>query len=178
MSDPKKILILSTDFGTEHDELAVPRERLTELGHDVTVATPGGKPVQTVTDDKEWSEVIQADADSASVEGPYDVIVLPGGTVNADTGRLEDDFRTLLKDQAAAGRPIAAICHAPWILIEAGLVDGKTMTSYKSLKTDLTNAGATWQDQPLVRCEAQGWTLLTSRDPGDLDDFVKAIDEV
>lgn len=178
MTNSKKILMLSTEFGTEHDELTVPRQRLGELGHQVTLATPGGKPAQTVEGDKDWSEVIEADEDVAKVTGEFDVIVLPGGTVNADNGRMDADFQRLLKQQAASGRTIAAICHAPWLLIDADLAKGKQLTSYVSIRPDLENAGATWHDEALVNCGANGWTLLTSRNPGDLDAFVTAIDEL
>ncbi|SDB83663.1 protease I [Raineyella antarctica] len=176
---PKKnILILSTEYGTERDELVVPLEKLKELGHDVTLATPSGDPVQTLKHDKDPADKVPADTTVAEATGTYDVIVLPGGALNADHGRTDEGIRRLVKAQAGAGRSIAAICHAGWILVEDGLTKGKDLTSYPSIRTDLENAGATWQDQALVKDDANGWTLVTSRNPGDLDVFVKAIDEL
>ena len=83
----------------------------------------------------------------------------------------------IVTEQAEAGRTIAAICHAPWILAETGLAEGKTLTGYQSIRTDLKNAGATVVDEEVKVCQAKGWTLITSRTPDDLDAFVKAIDE-
>lgn len=172
----KKILILSTEFGTERDELVVPLERLRQLGHDVTLATPSGGAVQTMKHDKELSDTVPADKKVADATDAYDVIVLPGGALNADHGRTDEGIRRLVKAQAGAGRSIAAICHAGWILVEDGLTKGKELTSYPSIRTDLENAGATWYDKSVVTSDANGWTLVTSRNPRDLDDFVKAID--
>lgn len=174
----KKILILSTEYGTERDELVVPLEKLKELGHEVTLATPSGNPVQTLKHDKDPADKVAADVKVGDVTGTYDVVVLPGGALNADHGRMDPGILQLVKAQAEEGRPIAAICHAPWILAETGLTKGKTLTSYKSIRTDLENAGATWQDHALVTDASNGWTLVTSRNPGDLDVFVKAIDEL
>ncbi|MEC3917246.1 DJ-1/PfpI family protein [Nocardia sp. CDC160] len=105
----------------------------------------------------------------------YDLLVLPGGTVNADKLRIDDSARQLARSLTAAGIPIAAICHGPWLLIDAAVVTGKTLTSYPSLRTDLLNAGASWLDAPVVHDDQQGWTLITSRTPADLPDFIAAI---
>ncbi|QGF24709.1 type 1 glutamine amidotransferase domain-containing protein [Raineyella fluvialis] len=172
----KKILILSTEYGTERDELIVPLERLKELGHQVTLATPNGGAVQTLKSDKHPTDRVPADTKVADVTDDYDVIVLPGGALNADKGRMDADICRLVKAQADAGRPIAAICHAPWVLVETGLARGKDLTSYVSIRTDTVNAGATWHDEPVVTSDANGWTLVTSRNPHDLDAFVRAID--
>ena len=102
-------------------------------------------------------------------------LLIPGGTVNADKLRLEERAVALAKDFAAAGKPIAAICHGPWLLVEAGLVAGKTLTSYRSVRTDISTAGGTWVDEAAVRSAEDGWTLITSRNPGDLGDFLEAI---
>lgn len=174
----KKILVVSTDFGTERDELVVPVEKLRELGHEVTVATPTGKPVQTVVGDKDWDLEFPVDGDLATyLNTEFDVVVLPGGTVNSDNTRQDTDIRSLLKTQAGAGRTIAAICHAPWALIDAGLAPTKNLTSYTSIRIDLENAGATWHDVPVQVCDTGGWKLITSRNPGDLDPFVEAIEQ-
>ena len=177
MSNQKKIIVVSTDFGTEQPEIVVPVTKLRELGHEVTVATPSGKDVQTMVDDKDKGEVFPTDMKLSEAQGPYDVVVLPGGTLNADAGRLEAEIQQIVTEQAEAGRTIAAICHAPWILAETGLAEGKTLTGYQSIRTDLKNAGATVVDEEVKVCQAKGWTLITSRTPDDLDAFVKAIDE-
>lgn len=177
MAENKKILVVSTDFGTEQDEIVVPVEKLRELGHDVTVATPSGEDVQTFVDDKEKGKVFPTDKKLSEVEGDFDVVVLPGGTLNADAGRIDSEIQKVVTAQAEAGRTIAAICHAPWILVETGLAKGKTLTGFESIRTDLANAGATVVDQEVKVCPANGWTAITSRTPDDLDAFVQAIDE-
>ena len=107
----------------------------------------------------------------------HDLLLLPGGAINADKLRLDDDAVALVQGFVSAGKPVAAICHAPWTLVEAGAVDGKRLASVWSLKTDLRNAGGEWVDESVVVDDANGWTLITSRNPDDLDDFVGAIDE-
>lgn len=178
MADKKKIIVVSSPFGTERDEIVVPTERLRELGHEVVVATPGGEDVQTMVGDKDRGEIVPCDIALADAEGPFDVVVLPGGTLNADSARMDEGIRSLVAEQARAGRTVAAICHAPWILVDSGVASGKTMTGYRSVLIDLRNAGATVVDESAKVCTADGWTLITSRNPGDLDDFVAAIDGV
>lgn len=173
----KKILILSTDFGTERDEITVPLRKLRESGNDVTVATPSGEDVQTFLGDRDRDVVVPTDAKLADVSGDFDVVVLPGGTLNADAARVDEGIRKVVGDQAAAGRTIAAICHAPWILIDAGLAKNKNLTSVGNVRPDLVNAGATWHDEPVVECETGGWKLVTSRTPADINAFVEAIEK-
>ncbi|GAB3623610.1 type 1 glutamine amidotransferase [Mariniluteicoccus endophyticus] len=177
MADKKKIIVVSTDFGTERDEIKVPVEELRKLGHDVTVATPSGEGVQTFVGDKDRGEVFPTDMKLAEAQGPFDVVVLPGGTLNADAARMDAEVQKIVKEQVQAGRTVAAICHAPWILVETDVARGKTLTAYDSVRTDLRNAGATVVDQSVKVCPANGWTLISSRTPDDLADFVKAIDE-
>lgn len=176
MADKKTVLVVSTDFGTERDEIVVPVEKLRELGHEVTVATPSGEDVQTFVGDKDRDLVFPTDAKLADVSGEFDVVVLPGGTLNADAARMDGDVQRVVTAQAQAGRTIAAICHAPWVLVETGLAQGKTLTGYDSIRTDLKNAGATVVDEEAKVCGANGWTAITSRTPDDLDAFVAAID--
>ncbi|YAL82995.1 type 1 glutamine amidotransferase domain-containing protein [Dermacoccaceae bacterium W4C1] len=172
----KKALVLVTDFGIEEPELVQPVKDLKAAGIEVTVASTTGQQIQTVTGDKDWASTVVPDTGLDQVNGDdYDVVVLPGGTVNADTLRGNEQVTQLLGSFAQAGKPIAAICHAPWAFIDAGLAKGKTLTSFTSVRLDLENAGATWVDQEVKRCPANGWVAITSRNPGDLDAFSAAI---
>lgn len=172
----KKALILVTDFGVEEPELLRPVEDLKKAGIEVTVASYSGKTIQTVTGDKDWASTFEPDSSLDAVDAAdFDILVLPGGTVNADTLRGNDKVQALLQAMSRAGKPIAAVCHAPWAFIDAGLAEGKTLTSYTSVKIDLENAGATWVDEQVKRCPANGWVAITSRNPGDLDAFGQAI---
>ncbi|QDP94863.1 type 1 glutamine amidotransferase [Microlunatus elymi] len=172
----KRALVVTTDFGVEEAELVSPTKDLRDAGVDVTVASSTGKTIQTVNGDKEWASTVEPDSPLEGLRAEdYDIVIIPGGTVNADTLRGNEQLQELLRETASAQKPIAAICHGPWTLIDAGLARGKTLTSYPSLRLDLINAGATWEDQQLQRCTANGWVLLTSRNPGDLDAFNAAI---
>lgn len=174
--DDRTALVITTDFGVEEAELVEPAAALRNAGVAVTVASVGGGTIQTVNGDKDWASTVEPDAALADVVADqFDIVIVPGGTVNADTLRGDEAARKLLRAFADAGKPIAAICHGPWILIDAGLAEGKTLTSYPSLSLDLANAGATWVDSSVFRCPANGWVLITSRNPGDLEDFNRAI---
>ena len=174
----KKILILSTDFGTERDEITVPLHKLRESGHEVTVATPSGEDVQTFLHDRDRDVAVPTDSKVADLSGEFDVVLLPGGTLNADAARVDEGIRKVVTEQSGAGRTIAAICHAPWVLVEAGLAKDKNMTSVGNIRTDVVNAGASWHDEAVVECAAGGWTLTTSRTPADIDAFVEAVSKV
>src|SRR5699024_12876467 len=106
-----------------------------------------------------------------------DVVVLPGGTLNGDNLRTDETVQGLLRSFSAAGKPVAAICHAPWTLIEAGLVDGQKLTSVPTIRTDLVNAGGNWSDEEVTVDDAKGLPLITSRGPDDLDAFNGALIE-
>ena len=165
-----KILIMATD-GFEQAELLVPRETLGERGATVHVATPGAAAI-TGWDEDHWGEKVEADLAIADVKvDDYDAIVLPGGQINPDKLRTVDDAVRLIRDFAAAGRTVAAICHAPWLLIEAGLAEGRRMTSFPSIRTDLRNAGADVVDEEVVVTD----NIVTSRNPDDLGAFCDAI---
>ncbi|MGO1050534.1 type 1 glutamine amidotransferase domain-containing protein [Crossiella sp. CA198] len=112
-------------------------------------------------------DVALGDADPADYAGA----VLPGGVANSDDLRTDDHAVRFVQAMAAAGKPIAAICHAPWLLVEADLLRGKTLTSYPSLATDIRNAGGDWVDQEVKVCDGNGWHLVTSRAPKDLPAF-------
>ncbi len=103
----------------------------------------------------------------------YDAVVLPGGTVNADTIRIDKSAQNFVKQFYEANKPVAAICHAPWLLVNSGLVKGKTVTAYPSLQTDIENAGGTFVDKSVQ----QDGNIITSRKPDDIEDFVAAIDK-
>ncbi len=165
-----RILILAT-MGFEQSELEVPRDRLRAAGATVDLATPGGDDIRGWNGDT-WGD--QAEAQLALAEAraeDYDALVLPGGQINPDILRTIPEAVDLLRAFAEAGKPVAAICHAPWLVIEAGLAKGRRMTGYGSIRTDLRNAGAEVVDDSVV-ADAP---LITSRSPADLDDFVKAI---
>jgi len=171
----KKIAFLVHNSGVEQAELVQPWEELGEAGATTTLIAPEKGEVQAFENDVEkagtfTAELAVADADVDN----YDGLVLPGGTTNADSLRLDDDAVALVKAFVEAGKPVAAICHGPWLLVEADVLDGKTLTSYASLQTDIRNAGGTWVDVEAQTCPANEWTLVTSRDPDDLDAFVEA----
>lgn len=168
-----KVLIVATD-GFEESELFGPREILTGQGAEVKLASPELKPIQaTVHDDP--GKTIRPDMtiDDARAED-YDALILPGGVRNPDALRTNDAAIALIRDFARAGKPIAAICHGPWLLIEADLVRGRTVTGWRSIRTDLKNAGARVVDEPA----AVDGNLVTSRKPGDIEPFTKALIEL
>ena len=170
--DGKRILIMAAD-GFEQSELEVPRDRLREMGATVHVASPGGDPVRG-WDETDWGRVAETELGiGAAAPRDYDALVLPGGQINPDTLRTNEAAVALVKAFAEAGRPVAAICHGPWLVIEAGLAKGRRMTSFESIRTDLRNAGAEVVDEAVV---VDGG-VITSRSPADLDAFVDAIAE-
>lgn len=170
----RTVLAIVTNYGVEQDELVVPVDALREQGATVVVAAVSTEPVQTLVGDKDPGRAVRPDTTLAAVQASdFDLLLVPGGTINADTLRTESDAVDLVKAFASAGKPIAAICHGPWALIEAGLVSGKELTSFASLQTDVRNAGGSWVDRSVVTDVEGGFTLVTSRDPGDLEDFVR-----
>ena len=174
-----KIAILTSNTGVEKAELESPYDAIRQEGWSIDHLAPEAGDVQTMTNDVDKDAVHQAGAAVGDVSAEdYDALILPGGTVNADTLRQDDDALQFIRDMAGAGKPIAAICHAPWTLVEAGLLPGKTLTSYPSLRTDITNAGGSWVDEEVQHCTAEGWDLVTSRNPNDLGAFNDKIIEV
>ena len=174
----KKILVLVNNQGVEQDELKVPAQKLREAGAEVTVAAPESGEISSLVGDWDRGETFPVDRTISSVDdSQYDLLVLPGGTISADTLRLDEDAQKIATAFASSGRPVASICHGPWLLVETGLVKGKTLTSYRSVKTDIVNAGGTWVDEQVKVCPGNGWHLITSRNPDDLDAFVGAIEE-
>ena len=170
----KKIAILATN-GFEQSELETPRDRLKVAGATVEIVSLQAGEIKG-WDTKDWGRPVKVDKtlDEARASD-YDALVLPGGQMNPDLLRVEPTALKFIKDIFDAKKPIAAVCHAPWLLIEAGIAKGRRMTSYKSIKTDVANAGAKWEDAEVV--VDQG--IITSRNPGDLEAFsAKIIEEV
>ena len=173
-----KILILATD-GFEQSELDVPRDKLKAVAQLVHVAAPKERKKKDAIvgwQNHDWGKPVPVDVDLAEASTSlYDAIVLPGGQMNPDTLRKNPDAMKLIKAFLSEGKVVAAICHAPWLLIEANAVRGRRATSYESIKTDMINAGANWVDEPVVADQG----IVTSRKPGDLEAFVaKIIEEI
>lgn len=166
-----RIAILATD-GFEQSELTEPKQRLEQAGATTEVIAPGRVNEIKGWSNGNWGDKVAVDvALEDAMEDPYDLLVLPGGVMNPDKLRLEPAAIALIAAFGRAGKPIAAICHGPWTLIDAGLVRGHEITSWPSLRTDLENAGAHWRDREVV-CDRQ---LITSRKPGDIPAFADAI---
>jgi protease I len=171
----KRIAFLVANAGVEQVELTSPWEAIGAAGGQTVLLAPEKDTVQAVNGDIEKGDTFEPDravADASAAE--FDALVLPGGVANPDKLRLVPEAVAFVTDFAAAGKPIAAICHGPWTLVEAGVVEGKTLTSWPSLRTDIRNAGAQWRDEESVTCPDAGFTLVTSRNPGDLDAFNSA----
>ena len=168
----KKIAIL-TDNGFEEIELTSPKKALEEAGALVEIVSLQSGKVKA-WDHDHWSIELQVDkslkeADSES----YDGLMIPGGVINPDQMRVHKEYIQFAQDFLEAGKPVAAICHGPQLLIETGMLEGREMTSFPSIKTDIINAGANWRDQEVVVDNG----LVTSRSPKDLEAFNKKMIE-
>ena len=170
----KKIAILVAD-GFEQVEMTRPREALEEAGAETTLVSPEDGTVRgwQITD---WGDTFDVELPLNDAEADsFDALLLPGGVMNPDKLRIIPRAVQFVRDFIAAGKPIAAICHGPWLLAEADVVRGRTLTSFPSIKTDLKNAGANWVDRPVVVDNG----LVTSRKPDDIPAFNdKMIEEI
>jgi len=166
----KRVAILATD-GFEQSELMEPRKALDEAGAKTEVIAPKIGRIRG-WNMKEWGESVKVDRVlEESNPHEYDALVLPGGVMNPDHLRMDPKAVNFVRQFVATGKPVGAICHGPWTLIEAGAVAGKTMTSWPSVKTDLKNAGANWVDQEV----ATDGQFTTSRKPDDIPAFSRAL---
>lgn len=171
----KKVAFLVANEGIEQVELTEPRKALEEAGAGTELVAPESGEAQAFDHlDKADTFPVDRTASDASADD-YDALVLPGGVANPDNLRTESDAVDFVRAFFEAGKPVAAICHAPWTLIEAGVVEGRRVTSFPSLRTDLRNAGAEWVDEEVVVDSG----LVTSRNPDDLPAFIaKTIEEI
>lgn len=162
----KRVAILVAD-GFEQSELMEPKEALDAAGAKTSIVSPESKSVKG-WNDKKWGESLPVDVPLASAKADqFDALLLPGGVMNPDKLRMTPEAVKFVKAFVDAGKPIAAICHGPWTLVEADAVRGKTLTSWPSLKTDIRNAGGAWKDETVVVDKG----LVTSRKPSDIPAF-------
>lgn len=167
---PQRVMIIATD-GFEQSELEKPRKNLDAAGFETVVVSPEDGEIKGWQHDH-WGDSTKVDLTLAEASADdFDALLLPGGQINPDKLRMEDKAVQLVKDFCAAGKPVAAICHGPWLLVEADVVRGKTVTSWPSVRTDLRNAGANVVDQEV----ATDGNLITSRNPDDIPAFSKAL---
>ncbi|MDF9715988.1 type 1 glutamine amidotransferase [Nocardioides sp. ChNu-153] len=167
----RTVAIIASDH-FEEAELVTPRDELAAQGATVLVYSQSGQEIQAVEGDTEKTRKIAVDGAFGDVDvATIDALVVPGGTVNADTIRTDATAQQLVTSALEAGKPTAVICHGPWLLVSAGLVEGRRLTSFPSLADDVRNAGGDWVDEEVV---VDG-DLITSRNPGDLPAFVGAI---
>jgi protease I len=174
MTDIKntRILIIATN-GFEQSELEVPRDKLREAGAKVDVASPDGKKIMG-WDKKDWGRTADVDLKIADANpGDYQALVIPGGVLNPDKLRIDEDAMKVVRAFLSDGKIVAAVCHGPWLLVQADALNGRQATSYKSIRKDLENAGARWVDKEVVVDNG----IITSRNPGDLYAFTAKIIE-
>lgn len=168
--DGRRVAFLAT-HGVERVELTEPWQAVQQAGGSPELLSLESGEI-TSFDHLDPGETFSVDRTVADVQGAdYDALVLPGGVANPDQLRADDDAVRFIRSFFDGGRPVAAICHAPWTLIEAGVVEGRTLTSFPSLRTDLRNAGATWVDEEVHTEDG----LTTSRNPDDLPAFCAAL---
>lgn len=168
----KRIAILATN-GFEQSELEGPQKTLKEAGATVEVVSPESGEIKG-WQEKDWGRPVKVDRRLSEARAEdYDAVVVPGGQINPDILRTNEKAVAFVKEFYSSGKPVAAICHGPWVLIEAGIMRGRKGTSYKSIKTDMINAGVDWQDAEVVTDQG----VITSRQPSDIPAFCAKIAE-
>lgn len=166
MKEKFRVAILVTD-GFEQSEMTEPKKALDDAGFETAIVSPNRGKVKGWVHTK-WGDEFTVDQNLDEADASdYDALLLPGGVMNPDKLRLDQQAVEFVREFVTAGKPIAAICHGPWTLINAGAVKGKTVTSWPSIKVDLINAGANWVDKQVVR----DGNLVTSRKPDDIPFF-------
>lgn len=168
----KRVAILATD-GFEQAELLEPRKALEQAGATTEVISPSGPKIKG-WNEKDWGETVAVDKLLDSVNpSDYDALLLPGGVMNPDKLRMNPQAVEFVRKMTDSGKPVAAICHGPWTLVETGFVKGRTLTSWPSLQTDIRNAGGQWVDREVMSDQQ----LVTSRKPADIPAFNRAMIE-
>jgi protease I len=167
--EESRILIVATD-GFEQSELFDPRQALIDAGAEVVLAAPDTQPIQGMKHDEKGDTITPEITLEAVKIAEYDGLILPGGVANPDTLRTNAKAVAIVRAFVESGKPVAAICHGPWLLVEADVVRGKTVTGWPSVHTDLTNAGAQVVDQEV----AIDGNIITSRKPDDIPAFIEA----
>lgn len=171
--DGKRIAILATD-GVEQVELTEPRDAVTAEGARTEIVSLSGGEIQAMNSDINPADKFAVDVTiDHALADDYDALIMPGGTVNGDRLRMDEGARTFVQEIFRAGKPVGVICHGPWTLVEAGLVQGRTLTSFPSLRTDIRNAGGNVVDEEVVTDHG----LVSSRGPDDLPAFCAKIVE-
>jgi protease I len=169
----KRVAILATD-GVEQVELIEPRKALIEAGATTVIVSPKAQSIQGYQHDQKGDEIAVDQSLDSARESEFDALLLPGGVMNPDQLRQDKKAVDFVRHFFEAGKPVAAICHGPWMLVEAGVLQGRTLTSWPSLKTDIRNAGGDWVDRQVITDEG----LVTSRKPEDIPAFnAKMIEE-
>lgn len=172
---PVKVAFLMANEGIEQVELTAPWQAVQQAGAEPVLVAPEAGTVQAFEHlDRADSFDVDLTVAQARVQD-FVALVLPGGVANPDALRTDAAAVALVRSFVEAGRPVAAICHAPWTLVEADVVRGRRLTSWPSLRTDLTNAGAQWVDEEVVVCTAGPGPLVTSRNPEDLPAFTREL---
>jgi protease I len=175
----KRIAFLVANSGVEQVELTTSWKAVEQAGGTPVLVSLEKGEVQAFNHDVEAADTFEADRAVSDVSSDeFAALVLPGGTTNPDKLRMDTAAVEFVGGFARSGKPVAAICHGPWTLVEAGVVQGKTLTSWPSLQTDIRNAGGEWRDVESFTCREAGYPLVTSRKPDDLDAFTAATIEV
>jgi protease I len=166
----KRVAIISTDY-FEEAELVEPLTQLKAMGAKVEVAAPHAGTIQALRG-VEKTQAVAVDTTIDMLDASlYDAVIIPGGVVNADHLRVNEAAQNFVQTMASSHKPIAAICHGPWVLVSSGLVDGHTFTSYHTLQDDIINAGGVWVDEEVVVDD----NFITSRKPSDMPAFIDAL---